>query len=628
MNTSLDRYSMMIVSKYFNCLYHFEKMVLVCKKFKEIPLMFHFNPIQWNPKMVNYFENVETLHLYDKKDEFVPGFFQYYVHYPIELSRYKKLNKKIKVICPHITFSSGDLQNNCSYKEASILSPYAFKSKFKIFTDLECSNISKLSIKTFKYNKLLNSITLSDHINTIPDLCFEGCASLKEINLKNVSVLGSKCFVGCDTLSALTFCSNLTKCGKYPFYDVLNIKHVTSFPSQTVELELNVSCSSVFSNIRKTLFITQSDVRRGVSIDCEVNEICESAFSGNKNLSDKYIAPTIKVIRKNALSDCDLKQLDLSHMEVFEKQENLKMITALTLNSKSYFNNLYQCNSLQSIKIVGTQSVNCKAACWMKTLDDRKNLIVDEYVYSCKDCELFNGLLPFDITNLKTIEKDVRLKDLEIDTYQVPDNISLLYAENFRECKNIKKLLLPKCLNTRFDFSILETIKEAALPYKINKNIYSSGQLTSITFLDDDFLNNQRMDNINFQNLKNVEFSHPLTDGIYRTNLDYRIFKFLIKNYKIEGEVVLYDVIESDVKNGILIIPDEVTVIKCYSLNRCDHLKEIWVGKNTRLIKSNSFHDCKNLVLVKNLKKSVIVEKFAFKNANPNLYFDIITVYP
>ncbi|ELP86202.1 hypothetical protein EIN_515520 [Entamoeba invadens IP1] len=521
MNTSLDRYSMMIVSKYFDCLYQFEKLVLVCKKFKEIPLMFHFNPIQWNPKMVNYFENVETLHLYDKQDKFVPGFFQYYVHYPIELSRYKKLNKKIKVICPHITFSSGDLQNNYSYKEASILSPNAFKSKFKIFTDLD-----------------------------------------------------------------------------------------------------------VFSNIRKTLFITQSDVRRGFSIDCEVNEICESAFSGNKNLSDKYIAPTIKVIRKNALSDCDLKQLDLSHIEVFEKQENLKMITALTLNSKSYFNNLYQCNSLQSIKIVGTQSVNCKAACWMKTLDDIKKLIVDEYVYSCKDCELFNGLLPFNITNLKTIEKDVRLKDLEIDTYQVPDNISLLYAENFLECKNIKKLLLPKCLNTRFDFSILETIKEAALPYKTNKNIYSSGQLTSITFLDDDFLKNQTMDNINFQNLKNIEFAHPPTDGIYRTNLDYRIFKFLIKNYKIEGEVVLYNVFESDVKNGIFKIPDEVTVIECYLLNRCYHLKEIWVNKNTWLIKSNSFHDCKNLVLVKNLLISVIVEKFAFKNANPNLYFDIITVYP
>ncbi|ELP89819.1 hypothetical protein EIN_425810 [Entamoeba invadens IP1] len=626
MNKFLDRYSMMIVSKYFVCLNDFKNLILVCKKFNEIPLMFHFNPIQWKPKMKKYFKNVETLHLYSRHDKFVPGFYQYYVHYPTELTKSKKLNKKMKVICPHITFSSRDLQNGFSYKEASILLPNAFGSKLNIFTELECSNISKLSVRTFTNNKMLNLITLSNHIQTIPDLCFEGCASLKEINLEHVSEFGTKCFIGCDSLSAITFCSNLKKCGRYPFYDVLSIQHVTASSSNTksVELELNASCSSVFSNIRKTLFITQSDVGRGFSIDCEVTEICEAAFLGMKNLSDKSIAPTIKIIRKNAFSYSDLKVLDLSNVEVFEEQENLKTLTALTMNSTITFNNLYRCNSLQSIEVVGTKFVKGKAACWMKTLFDKKNIEVEEYMYSCKDCELFNGILPFNITNLKTIEKDVRLKDLEIETYKVPDSVTTIYAENFRMCKNIKKLLLPKCLQTSFNFTSLTTIKEAALPYITNNkyNIYSSGQLTSITFLDDDMLNNKRINESKFKNLKNIEFAHLPKNNIYCKNVDYNFYNLLKTKYKIEGDVVLYYLENWNYEKGIYIIPDEVTIVNSYVLYNNDNLKEIWVGRNTKLIKEYAFCDCKNLVLVKNLKKSMTIEKFAFGKSNPKLEFD------
>ncbi|ELP88682.1 hypothetical protein EIN_193210 [Entamoeba invadens IP1] len=624
MNKFLDRYSMMIVSKYFMYLNDFKKLVLVCKKFNEIPLMFHFNPIRWEKNMGSYFKNVETLHLYRKYDKFVPGFYQYYIHYPLELTEYKKLNKKMKVICPQITFSLRDLQNGCSYKEATVLLPSAFGSKLNVFTELECSYISKLSMRTFANNKILNMITLSNNIHTIPDYCFENCVSLKEINLEHVYVLGSKCFIGCGKLSALTFCSNLTKCGKYPFYDVFSIEHVSAFSSQSVELELNASCSSVFSNIKKKLYITYSDVLNGYSIDDLINEICEAAFFGMKNLSDKSIAPTIKVIGKNALSYTDLKRLDLSHVEVFEEQENLKTLTALTMNSKITFNNLYQCNLLQSIEVVGTNFMKGKAGCWMKSLFDIKNLEVEEYVYTCKDCEFFKGMLPSNITNLKTIEEEVRLKDLEIDTYKVPESVTLCYKENFQECKNIKKLLLPKSLITRFDFSSLTTIKEAALLYK-NKtflNVHSSGKLTSITFLDDNLLNNQQMYNINFQILKNIEFAHPPTDGIYTGNVDYRIYELLKTKYKFKGEIVLYYIDSWDIKKGIYIIPDVVTIVAGYVLYNNDYIKNIWVGKNTRLIQSYAFEKCKNLVLVKNLKKSIKIKKFAFGKSNPKLVFD------
>ncbi|ELP93950.1 hypothetical protein EIN_180170 [Entamoeba invadens IP1] len=526
MKTFLDRYSMMIVSKYFVCLNDFKNLILVCKKFEEIPLMFHFNPISWKPKIKIYFENVETLHLYSKHDKFVSGFYQYYVHYPLNLTKLKMLNEKMKVVCPHIAFSARDLQNGFSYI----------------------------------------------------------------------------------------------------YWSAGTAHFTTSRPSQSVDLELNASCLSVFSNIKKKLFITRNDVIKYVSIDCPVTEICESAFYGMKYIGDKNIAPTVKVIRKDALSGSDLKQLDLSHVEVFEKQENLKTLTALTMNSTITFNKLYQCDSLQSIEIVGAKLVKGKAACWMKTLFDAKNLEVDEYVYTCKDCELLNGMLPSNITNLKTVKNDVRLKDLEIDTYSVPDSVTAIFPVNFEKCKSIKKLLLPKCLNTCFDFSLLTTIQEAALLYteEYGNIINWSGQLTSITFLNNDLLNNERILNLDYRIIKNIEFAQIQTDFIYRGNVDYQIYKLLKPKYKIEGDIVLYYLYNWKVYNGVYYIPDDVTVVSHYLENKYDSLKEIWVGENTRLIKENAFYDCKNLVLVKNLKRSTIIENFAFGKSHPRLeYKDI-----
>ncbi|ELP91709.1 hypothetical protein EIN_519060 [Entamoeba invadens IP1] len=64
----LERYYVMIVSKYFKDIGDFIKLVHVCKKFAEIPAMFHYNPVSMKGKN-KFFSNVETLHMYSKYDE-------------------------------------------------------------------------------------------------------------------------------------------------------------------------------------------------------------------------------------------------------------------------------------------------------------------------------------------------------------------------------------------------------------------------------------------------------------------------------------------------------------------------------------------------------------------------------
>ncbi|ELP91117.1 hypothetical protein EIN_269430 [Entamoeba invadens IP1] len=65
----LSGYHIMIVSKFLETIIDFINLELVCKKFSGNMEKFHFNPIPLNSKTLGYFPNIETLHLWNKKDE-------------------------------------------------------------------------------------------------------------------------------------------------------------------------------------------------------------------------------------------------------------------------------------------------------------------------------------------------------------------------------------------------------------------------------------------------------------------------------------------------------------------------------------------------------------------------------
>ena len=63
-------------------------------------------------------------------------------------------------------------------------------------------NVNKLSEESFSGCKYLNTITIGDHLKTIPSGCFYNCVSLKKVELPvNVKLVDDLAFADCYNLS-------------------------------------------------------------------------------------------------------------------------------------------------------------------------------------------------------------------------------------------------------------------------------------------------------------------------------------------------------------------------------------------------------------------------------------------
>ena len=59
---------LLIISKYFNNMNNYFNVIKTCKEYNEILNLLNFNPIPLTNKNYKYFNNIQTLHLYNKND--------------------------------------------------------------------------------------------------------------------------------------------------------------------------------------------------------------------------------------------------------------------------------------------------------------------------------------------------------------------------------------------------------------------------------------------------------------------------------------------------------------------------------------------------------------------------------
>lgn len=67
---------------------------------------------------------------------------------------------------------------------------------------------------------------IRDGVKTICTRAFEGCESLKEIDLSNVEVIGAKAFLNCTNLRRVKFGKKLKVIDKYAFYGCENLEAI------------------------------------------------------------------------------------------------------------------------------------------------------------------------------------------------------------------------------------------------------------------------------------------------------------------------------------------------------------------------------------------------------------------
>ena len=67
----LTNEAIMYTSRYFNSLEDYINLELGCPTYILNMDKFHFNPISLNYNTIHFFKNIETLHLYNKEDEYL-----------------------------------------------------------------------------------------------------------------------------------------------------------------------------------------------------------------------------------------------------------------------------------------------------------------------------------------------------------------------------------------------------------------------------------------------------------------------------------------------------------------------------------------------------------------------------
>ena len=88
----LGPYQLMIASQYFRDINDFINLEFATKKARGTMEKFHFNPISLTKETIDYFSQLETLHVYNRGDEEFRErkFYKRIIHYELDYSKYLK----------------------------------------------------------------------------------------------------------------------------------------------------------------------------------------------------------------------------------------------------------------------------------------------------------------------------------------------------------------------------------------------------------------------------------------------------------------------------------------------------------------------------------------------------------
>ncbi|ELP90708.1 hypothetical protein EIN_024870, partial [Entamoeba invadens IP1] len=525
--SQLDRYSLMIVSKYFKNIGDFIKIIKVCKKFQEVPAMFRYNPIYLFSHF-NFFPNVETYHLY-KKNECPPaGYFHYVYEYPISYTDYLK-KKSPNSTFTHVNYTLADFIKYKKHEGATHLCGQTFQYYEDKKVGLDLSGIVSLGNYGFHNCSTLTSIILNKRVRELPPRCFNNCLSLKDIDISNVKIIGDVCFGSCTKLTAITL-GEVLSVGHESFYDAFNIKSVKSVGTTKLDALINLSSSKAFGSIPHKLLISAMDIR-GLNDDQKINafqlpadEYGIDAFQGVIGIEEMDIPKSVTRIRSRALMGTKIKKLDLSNVVKINDNDGLDEVTALTIPADLEFDSLPFLSNLKSIKSVRGNSLVSPVACFMKEILEKVGLTCKQFVYTKKDFLLTNGVIPdfcgriaFNVFN-----------DVDVLNIEIPKTVSSLGWGNFTDCKKVEKITILSETNDTIYIDSCPNLLEITINSTGRFEIVRCKKLEKVIFKEIPSYNKRYQPMfLHCRSLREIFIETPPKDLVYRDRMSYDFVKFV-----------------------------------------------------------------------------------------------------
>ncbi|ELP94328.1 hypothetical protein EIN_131370 [Entamoeba invadens IP1] len=335
--TQLDRYHIVVVSKYFLSIKDFTNFVRVSRKFKDVLLQFHINPIPINKKTIKYFPKIETLNLWCKEDE-------HFGNVISNSTQFKHEEKKNSLLMDFINiFNSFIINTKTDFK----MNFFRVNIWYEVSYELVQNNLNTQfifkNITYTEHDQQVYGYSIPLSVSIIDNNCFQSCNKMISIIIPNsVTSLKDECFSGCVSLTSISLSNNINTIGKYSFVNCTSLKAVTlPVRIKTIEEGMFENCSCLISfNIPSDVSILEKWCFRCCrslrSIDIPINvkvlsdfcfENCISLFSvkmfgvtqiGNYcfqncvNLSKIDLKNSLKVIGDFCFRGCEkLLSLDI-----------------------------------------------------------------------------------------------------------------------------------------------------------------------------------------------------------------------------------------------------------------------------------------------------------------------------
>ena len=318
---------------------------------------------------------------------------------------------------------------------------------------------------------------------------FTGCENLKNVTFeKGISKIIPVLFSGCSGLKTITIPENYTSIGDYAFYNCTGLKNIV-IPNSIETLGTSVfsGCTSLESAV----------------LPETIQSLPENIFSGCTSLNNIIIPDTIKTIPENAFNACSA----LSNIEFPKELQSIKYnafqncIALKELYFPDSVEDIYQdafnhCTSLT--KVVFQKSIKTIGYGAFAQCENLENLVFPNEVnstkiqgYSFSECaKLKNIKLPNGISEINSyaFQKCSSLTDISIpSSVKVIGSYAFLNCEvlenvliadysikevsdsTFKECLNLKKIILPKGLTKISDFAFANntSLTEVEIPESV-----------------------------------------------------------------------------------------------------------------------------------------------------------------
>lgn len=201
---------------------------------------------------------------------------------------------------------------------------------YKIFSDsledfnVKYRNVETIFIKTsnicddtFKDWENIKNVIISPAVKSLPNSCFEGCATLERLKLPYYDIaLGNKVFTNCNNLIDVSFTEFDTNSDITNFVPIGTYHNCTKLESISISIDQTVLSSGLklYSYFEDNLedFNTKYKKLNSIRIRSKVKEIPESFFEGCINIEKISVFDDISQLNKNAFAHCsNLQELKM-----------------------------------------------------------------------------------------------------------------------------------------------------------------------------------------------------------------------------------------------------------------------------------------------------------------------------